>query len=74
MPPNYYYKRKYFFGKAMKPVNRSEGGASDEINRVGGNKKILTTDSHINRVGGNKKILTTDSHRLVSQITRIYLC
>ncbi|MBK6634481.1 MAG: outer membrane beta-barrel protein [Chitinophagaceae bacterium] len=25
------------FGKAMKPVNRSEGGASDEINRVGGN-------------------------------------
>jgi hypothetical protein len=25
------------FGKTMKPVNRSEGGASDEINRVGGN-------------------------------------
>ncbi len=25
------------FGKAMKAVNRSEGGASDEINRVGGN-------------------------------------
>jgi len=25
------------FGKAMKPVRRSEGGASDEINRVGGN-------------------------------------
>lgn len=25
------------FGKAMKPVNRSEGGASDEIQRVGGN-------------------------------------
>jgi hypothetical protein len=25
------------FGKAMKPVSRSEGGASDEINRVGGN-------------------------------------
>jgi len=25
------------FGKQMKPVNRSEGGASDEINRVGGN-------------------------------------
>jgi hypothetical protein len=24
------------FGKTMKPVNRSEGGASDEINRVGG--------------------------------------
>ncbi|MET0393384.1 MAG: TonB-dependent receptor, partial [Chitinophagaceae bacterium] len=25
------------FGKAMKPVNRSEGGATDEINRAGGN-------------------------------------
>lgn len=25
------------FGKAMKPVQRSEGGAADEINRVGGN-------------------------------------
>ena len=25
------------FGKAMKPVNRSEGGATEEINRVGGN-------------------------------------
>ena len=25
------------FGKAMKPVSRSEGGANDEINRVGGN-------------------------------------
>ncbi|MEO7308329.1 MAG: outer membrane beta-barrel protein [Ferruginibacter sp.] len=25
------------FGKTMKAVNRSEGGASDEINRVGGN-------------------------------------
>lgn len=25
------------FGKAMKPVTRSEGGAADEINRVGGN-------------------------------------
>lgn len=25
------------FGKAMKPVSRSEGGATDEINRAGGN-------------------------------------